>query len=241
MSKNDMNGTGTTTTAMALASNNFTGRILQPADFTALDKLIQTLGDKSANLTESEKNGAVAVIEEWDISVTNRIRANADMASMVLSFLNGGQLYGQGLEDVIELFHEALGDCPAYDDYRKAVEGYADVMRDKPIDLPVDGGMTVAQADKVRMDNYAAGLEHGRKVKVAEHAFNRAVKNYVAHLNGLDEVKALKGSLASYKNKAARMIADCEDKATRAKLNVTVSDSEVRTALHEMMDFAKSV
>lgn len=233
--------TGTTTTAMALASNNFTGRILQPADFKALDKLIQTLGDKSANLTESEKAGAVAVIDEWNASVTGRIRANADMAAMVLSFLNGGQLYGQSLEDAVELFHDALGDSPAYAEYRKAVEGYEDVMRDKPIELPVDGGMTVAQADRVRMDNYAAGLDHGRKVKVAEHAFNRAVKNYIAYLNGLDEVKSLKGSLQSYKNKAARMAADCEDKATRAKLNVTVSDPDVRTALHEMMDFAKSV
>lgn len=240
MENKNMN-TGTTTTAMALASGSFTGRILQPADFKALDGLIQSLGDKSASLTPEEKAGAVAVIDEWNSSVTSRIRANADMAGMVLSFLNGAQLWGQSLDDVIELFHEALGDCPAYEAYGTAVEGYADVMRDKPVDLPVDGAMTVAQADKVRLENYAAGLEHGRKVKVAEHAFNRAVKGYVTYLNGLDEVKALKGSLQSYKNKAARMTADCQDKATRAKLNVTVSDPDVRKALHDMMDFAKTV
>lgn len=241
MDKNIENGIGTTTTAMALASGSFTGRILQPADFKALDGLIQSLGDKSADLTPEEKSGAVAVIEEWNQSVTGRIRANAEQARMVLSFLDGAQLYGQALEDTIELFHEALGDTPEYLAYRDAVDKYAEVARDAPLDVPVDDDMTVAQSDRVRMDNYAAQLSHGRKVKAAEHVFNRAVKDYIKYLNGLDEVKTLRGSLMSYKNKASRMASECQDKATRAKLNVTISDPDVRKALHEMMEFAKGV
>lgn len=236
-----MSGTGTTTTAMALASGSFTGRILQPADFKALDGLIKALGDKSANLSESEKSGAIAVIDEWNSSVTGRIRANADMARMVLSFLDGAQLWGQSLEDAIELFHEALGDTPEYLAYRAAADAYAAVSADAPLDVPVSGDMTVAQSDRIAMDNYAAKLEHGRKLKTAEHAFNKAVKNYIKTLNAMDEIRTLRGSLTSYKNKAARMAADCQDKATRAKLNVAISDPDVRNTLHEMMDFAKKV
>ena len=235
------NAPGTTTTAMALASGSFTGKILQPADFRALDGLIQSLGDKSANLTDAEKTGAIAVIDEWNQSVTARIQANAEQARMVLQFLDGTSMYGTSLEEAIELFHDALGDTPEYLKYRDAVDAYAEVSREAPLDLPVDETMTVAQADQVQMGNYAERLKYGRRLKSAEHAFNRAVKDYVKWLCAQPEVKALRGSLQSYKNKATRMAAECQDKATRAKLNVTISDPEVRKALHEMLDFTKSV
>lgn len=235
------NMTGTTTTAMALASSSFTGRILKPADFTVLDGLIQSLGDKSATLTPDEKAGAIAIIDEWNTSVTARISANAEQARRVLAFLDGSQVYGRELEDIIELFHDALGDTAEYNAYRDAVENYAAVMSDRPLETPIDSGMTIAQSDKVRMDNYAASLDYGRLVKQAEHRFNKAVKAYIMALRDMPEVKDLRGSLNSYKNKASRMAADCQDKATRAKLNVTISDPYVRKALHEMMDFAKTV
>lgn len=239
--KRTAQGSGDAGTALAIAPGSFTGRILQPADFTALDGLIKTLGDKSAHLSESEKSGAIAVIDEWNASVTSRIRANADMARMVLSFLDGAQLWGQSLEDAVELFHEAIGDTPEYLAYHAAVEAYAAVSADAPIDVPVSGGMTVEQSDRICLENHAAKLEHGRKLRSAEHGFNKAVKAYVKALNAMPEIKALRGSLTSYKNKASRMAADCADKATRAKLNVTVSDPDVRQALHDMMDFAKNV
>lgn len=233
--------TNVKTTALALSSNNFTGRILQPADFKALDGLIQSLGDKSMNLSPEEKTGAVAIIDDWNKSVTDRIRANEAQARQVLDFLNGTAMYGASLEESIELFHEILGDTPEYLKYKAAVDNYAMVMSDAPLDNPVDENMTVAQAEQLNMDNYAERLKYGRRLKTAEHAFNKAVKEYIKSLNGMPEIKTLRGSLQSYKNRATRMAADCQDKATRAKLNITISDPDVRKLLHDMMDFTKSV
>ena len=229
------------TTALALSGNSFTGRILQPADFQALDGLIKALGDKSANLAPEEKTGAVAIIDEWNKSVTERIRANEAQARQTLEFLEGTAMYGGELEECIELFHEVLGDTPEYLRYKAAVDNYAAVMADAPLDNVVDDSMTVAQAEQVNMDNYAERLKYNRRLKAAEHAFNKAVKDYIKYLNALPEILALKGSLRSYKNKASRMAADCQDKATRAKLNITISDPDVRKLLHDMMDFTKTV
>ena len=232
---------GAGTAALALSSHNFTGRILQPADFQALDGLIQALGDKSANLAPEEKTGAIAVIDEWNTSVTERIRANEAQARQILEFLDGTAMYGTQLEECVELFHEVLGDTPEYLAYQSAVENYAAVMSDAPLDSVVDDAMTVAQAEKINMENHAERLKYGRRLRTAEHAFNKAVKEYVKHLNALPEILSLKGSLRSYRTRAARMAADCQDKATRAKLNITISDPDVRKLLHDMMDFTKTV
>ena len=241
MNKNENMKNACSETAIALADTGFTSRILAPADFKALDALIETLGDKSANLGPDEKASAIAVIDEWNTSVTARIKDNAEQAGNVLAFLESSQIYGTALEDAIELFHGVLGDTPEYLAYRNAVEAYQEIQADAPIAVPVGNDMTVAQADKICMENSAAELAHNRKVKAAEHAFNKAVKAYIKALNAMPEIKSLKDSLRSYRNKASRMATTCQDKATRAKLNVSVSDPDVRKALHEMMDFAKTV
>lgn len=230
-----------TNVSAALSAQSFTGKILAPADFTALDGLIQTLGSRSAVLSPDEKAGAVAVVDEWTTSVVSRIQNNASQADIVIRFLEGQSLYGSSLYDTIELFREAMGDTPEYLACREAMEKYSEIQADRPIEVPVEGGMTVEQADRVGMDNYAANLEHARKLKSAEYAFNKSVKAYMKSLAAIPEIKALKGSLVSYRNKASRMAAQCQDKATRAKLNITVSDPETRKTLHDMLDFAKTV
>ncbi len=228
--------------AMQLAaSGSLIGRVLTPADFSALDSLIKNLGDKAVNLKPEEKEGAIQIIDEWNQSVTQRIQYNAEQAKAVLAFLDGQAMYGGQLQEVIELFHEAIGDTREYAAYLKAVEEYAAIQADEPVSMPVGDDTTIAQADRINAENYAADLAHNRKVRGAEYKFNKAVKAYIKSLQAIPEVQSLRGALTSYKNKAVRMAAECSDKASRAKLNVTIDNPEVRKLLHELMDFAQKV
>lgn len=227
-------------TALAIAQD-VVGQVMSPADFTTLDGLIQQLGDKSAALTPEEKTAATSVIEEWNKSVTARIRANSDKAEYVLAFLDGKDMHGSNVDDIVEMFHAVIGDTPEYRAYVDAMSEYSRVQSDSPLDEPVTGDMTIAQAEKVQMDNRALRLEHGRRVQVAERACLRAIKDFIAAMNAMPETKAVRSKLQSYRRKANRMVIDCEDKATRAKLNLAISDAETRKILHDMMDFTKSI
>lgn len=227
-------------TALAL-THDFMGQIMTPADFNALDELIQKLGGRATTLSPDEKASATEIVETWNKSVVARINANASQASDVLAFLDGKPMAGSMADEIIELFRAVLGDTPEYKAYLEALNHYMAVQGDVPIDEPVDGTMTVAEADRAALANRAARMEHDRDVQVAERRYAKAVKEYIKSLNALPEIQDVRTKLTGYRRKANRMAAECQDKAARAKLNIAISDEETRNILHEMMDFTKTV
>lgn len=227
-------------TSLAL-TNNIVGSVMTPADFKALDGLIQSLGDRSASLTPDEKTSAIAIVEEWNQSVVSRIQLNADCARDVLNFLNGQSVDGNTVYNMIEMFHDAMGDTPEYLAYQDAVAALGAVQADQPIEAPVTGDMTITEAERQRLDNRAAELAWQRDVQNAQYKLNRAAKAFITAINASPEVKSAKAALTSYRRKATSMTNECRDKATRAKLNISISDPETRKVLHDLMDFTKTV
>lgn len=225
-------------TALALTTN-IVGQVLLPADLTALDALVTKLGERSACLQPEEKAAAVKAIEDWDASVTDRIRANACFANEVLAFLDGRDMGGGTVQRCVELFHDAVGDTPEYAAYISAFELAMDARREKPVDEPVTNGMTMEEADKARAANRAAELRWRRQVDAADAGFAKAVKAYIKSILGMPETKDAMSKLRAYARKAARLAAECSDKAAKAKINISISDKDTRELLHELMDFAK--
>lgn len=224
--------------ALALTSN-IVGQVLLPADLTALDALVTKLGERSACLQPEEKAAAVKAVEDWDKSVTDRIRANAGFASEVLAFLDGRDMGGNVVQRCAELFHDALGDTPEYAAYADALEKCMDIRRDKPVEDPVTNDMTMEEADKARADNRAAELRWRRQVDAADAGYAKAVKAYVKSVTDMPEAKNAMSQLRAYARKASRLAAECSDKASKAKINISISDKDTRELLHELMDFAK--
>lgn len=227
-------------TALAL-SHDFLGHIMSPADFSVLDQLIQKIGDRSASLSDHEKTAATEVIESWNQSVVARIEANASQASDVLDFMSGKPMSGTQADQVVELFHSFLGDTPEYQAYAEALQAYMDLSANEPVDEPVDGAMSLNEADRIIAANRTARLAHQRDMQAANRRYAKAVKAYIKSVNELPEAKEAKAKLSSYKRGASRMAAECRDKASLAKLNISVSDPNTRDLLRELMDFAKKV
>ena len=226
-------------TSMAIAAD-IIGSVLLPADLTALDALVTKLGDRSSVLAPEEKAAAVDAIENWDRSVTDRIRANASLANETLAFLDGQDMGGASVQRCVELFHDAIGDTPEYEAYARAFEHSMEVRRDQPVDDPVRNAMTMEDADRTVASNRAAQLQWRRRVDEADAAYARAVKAYVKSVLALPETKDAMSKLRAYARKATRLAAECSDKAAKAKINVSISDKDTRALLHELMDFAKN-
>lgn len=228
----------TTPTGLAIAKN-IVGQVLLPADLSALDAMVTAFGERSASLTADEKATAIKIVDDWDQSVTQRIRTNASMANEILAFLDGQSMGGDCVDRCIELFHDAFGDTPEYDAYKDALEACADVRREKPVADAACGDMTLDMADKIRTDNYNAELRWRRQVNAADATYAKAVKAYVKSILILPETVDAMSRLRAYARKATRLAAECSDKAAKAKINISISDKDTRALLHELMDFAK--
>lgn len=245
MNKNTENNTcnsnaGSNITALAI-TKDLIGQILVPADFSALDGLVQKLGARSASLTDGEKASAMEVVSEWDKTVVARIDANADMAKGILSFLSGNNTPGSIMDRYIQMFHDTLGDTKGYVEYQAALDEYYAVMADAPIDQPADPGMTVEEADKLSLANHAATIAHNRRRDAASFAVMKAAKTYVTALRAMPEVKEAMEKLRAYSRKASHMAAECRDKASRIKINIAISDTETRDLLLDLLDFSKGL
>lgn len=233
----------TAETAVAV-TGSVVGSILTPADYHALDELIEKLGAKDARLTDSEKEMALKVIDQWDESVTSRIKENAETAKTVLDFLSGKMTYWSTAADIIEMMTEYVGEIPEYVAFNEAVEEYSQATAElnaSNVDIPITPDMTVAEVDNAHMEQQRAQLIASRKEREAYAKVSTAATAYVKALNKDARIQAAKSELASYRRKASRMATTCSDKAARAKINISISNESVRKVLHEMMEFAKTV
>lgn len=233
----------TTDTAVTVAGS-VVGTILTPADYHALDDLIEKLGAKDARLSEPEKEMALKVIDQWDESVASRIKENAETAKTVLDFLSGKMTYWSTAADIIEMMTEYVGEIPEYVAFNEAVEKYSQATAElnaSNVDIPITPDMTVAEVDNAHMEQQRAQLIASRKEREAYAKVSTAATAYVKALNKDARIQAAKSELASYRRKASRMATTCSDKAARAKINISISNESVRKVLHEMMEFAKTV
>lgn len=232
------------TTAVAVNNVSVVGSILTPADYQALDALIQKLGENNAQLSDTDKQMALTVIDQWDESVTSRIESNAETARAVLDFLAGKAITWNAATEIIEMMTEYVGETPEYLAFRQASDEYAEAIMKLNAtnnDPVVTADMTVAEVDNAHLEKQREQLMARRKEREAYAKVSEASTKYVKALNKDSRIQAAKQELNSYKRRASRMVTNCKDKATRAKINVSISNETIRSVLHEMMEFAKTV
>lgn len=222
-------------------STEIVGQVMTPADFSALDAVIQQLGAKNASLTEEEKKSTTAIVTQWNEQVIDRITQNVTAAKRMLAFLQGKDQHSVDVDENIELLNDAIGEIPEYVAYKEACEKLEEVSADAPVMEAVTDDMTITEVDDLKYRNQKASAMHTRAVNVATTAYRRAVKAYITAVNAMPEVQDAKAKLSAYKRKASKMKTECEDKATRAKINIAIADSDVRGILFDMMDFAKKI
>lgn len=217
------------------------GSILTPADFGALDKLITSLGENSAKLTDEEKKQASAIIDDWNESVIARIAQNVDAANDVIAFLSGRRIPDGTAKNIIENFVELFGETPEYLAYENASREYENQSFEAPMEPIVTEDMTIAQIDSGKLEYQRECLIYNRKLQAAVVNLRKAATDYVRSLNDMPQVQEARQQLTAYKRKASRMQNECRDKATKAKINITINNEETRKLLHELLDFAKTV
>lgn len=217
------------------------GSILTPADFNALDGLISSMGDQSKTLSGEEKKQAAAVIDEWNESVVNRIKLNADQASDVLAFLAGSRVPDSIANNLIGLFNDTFGETPEYVAYQAAYDAYELSAMEAPEKPIVTDGMTIAEIDGMNLTYERENLIFQRRHSQLSAKMRKAATDYVRALNKIPEIAEAKLQLSAYRRKASRMAQQCQDKATRAKINITINNEDTRKLLHELLDFTKTV
>lgn len=217
------------------------GSILTPADFNTLDGLISSMGDQSKTLSDEEKKQAAAVIDEWNESVINRIKLNADQASDVLAFLAGNRVPDSIANNLIGLLNDTFGEIPEYVAYQEAYDAYELSAMEAPEKPIVTDDMTIAEIDDMNLTYERENLVFQRRRNQLFAKMRKAATDYVRTLNKIPDIAEAKLQLTAYRRKASCMAQQCQDKATRAKINITINNEDTRKLLHELLDFTKTV
>lgn len=228
----------TQTNAVAVIMPN----LFQDINFTGLDTAIQALGNSSNQLSDNEKQNAVGIIDNWEKNVINRLELKQQDADRFLSTLNvqDNAIYIE--TDELEAIVNAVGSGAiiAYDTMRAKKYDLDDVIADKPekfipdLDTTTEEKLTQDCAFELETQKYTIRVAKARNEAV------RAIKNLKIELNKDPNITELASRLAKFKRNIRKFTLDCKEKSELAKINVTISSDDVRTALKELLDFSVS-
>lgn len=217
------------------------GKVLMPVDLDALDGLIANLGEKSENLSDTDRAAASRIIDEWLAAIEDRIRYNAATAREMLSFLENEPMGGEAVSNCAGMLHGITGDTPEYLAYEKALHEAMDIRSDRPIARHATSETTVLDAVHVDKENRAEFLAWKRSLAAADMHYAHAVKDYARSVTAMPGISDAMKGLRTYAKSSSRMVKDCRDRAERTKVNLQSNDPGTRALLHELLDFARTL
>jgi hypothetical protein len=234
----------TQNTSLAVA-NSFP--LFKGVDFAGLNKTIESLAENNKELSNEEKTLAVQVINDWTNSVTDKLRVHQSEMNSLLNFFDGngyGNNYYNGRHHGViddakqEELAGVTNTLDLYNKYRDADELVNDLRRNTP-EYPVENVDETKAEYVIRMRDYEKAnalhsLEISRADRTKSLAFNAWKKAIIAN----PDIKDILKKARSYVKNVDNLYTDCKNKGNLAKLNVTISSANVRTALRELLDFS---
>ncbi|HLO11100.1 MAG TPA: hypothetical protein VK190_02465 [Pseudoneobacillus sp.] len=223
-------------------------------DFNGLNNALDKIGDSSANLSLDEKNMAVGIVMEWEGSVIKRLYEKDREMSSFLNFFNiatvrfygyhgyhyDNSVYGID-EDKMEALAQQTNTVNEFIQYINAKERLTKFQQTRP-EQPEEDDSLSYQDNFMAVKNYEVAMlkyniEEKKLIKnVAEK--ERAWKELLQENEGIKELikKAKK-----FNKGLNKLIDQCKDKTQIARLNISISSKDARTAIRELMDFSLTI
>lgn len=229
-----------------------TAGMFKDIDFAGLNRIIDVIGEKSADLTPEEKVSATEIVAQWEGTVLDRLRINGNKMRCMTAMLNKNAQSHLWLDptagsdymsqEQINQIVFATDTTALYEEAQLAYELQCDFVKENKPDRPyTDDNMSyneIARLTKryeAEMSRYNIECtRHARKTHLAFQAFIKVLVKHKTVKDMLKKAEAYTASLTGYTT-------ECQAKATMAKLNIQISSPEIRSVIHEMLDFASSI
>ena len=220
-----------------IALSRFVGNNFQ---FEKINGAIEKLATVE-NLSTDDKKQAVLAIEEWEKITTKRIDSKKEELQTVVNLINSTQVEAWQFESKKEKI-EKLAIIAGTEETFKKIEAAINKLIEKKEDQPEK---YIFDDELSRNENLLKQQESEKEIVVFEIEKRKLEKEYLRLTKELMKVIKKNASIKESALAAERFILDanklsriCRDKSALAKINVLVSNKELKESLKEMMNFS---
>lgn len=214
----------------------FTGNNFQ---FEKINKAIEKLGTVE-NLTKEEKENGVELVAEWNKLTIKRIEAKTrDLANLLATLeIAGNYFQFEKIKEELEKFALISNLSNQYHILEDLHETIEKKQQNKPLDYEFDDDLTrnenlLKQQEQIK-ERIIFDQQHKRSVKHFEKEF----RDFLKKINDEKEIQAAIKQAKTFLRNSEKFVNQCKDKAAAAKLNIMISNKELKSALKEMLDFS---
>lgn len=232
------------------------GKMFSDIDFNKLNTSIDTLGQKSGEITQDERLAASNYIRDWEILVVGRLydkSAKLDAFLRILSTapdalykdlhrwftgdyagtienLLSGKNYA---EKFLEQYYELQEKMTALEEH-KELHAISKPLLDKDT-------MTKVDIDARLLQYQTAAARYTAAVKKRELVFRRLFHTFKSTLNKDKDFRSFTKELAAQSSSAEEARNIVKEKSSLARMNVLISSSDVRDALKSLHEIEAEI
>lgn len=208
-------------------------------DFQGLSAAITRLAEHNGELSDFEKSSALSIIDDWERGIISELRnKDKEYNAFVRCFSNQETYYFDSIsEDLLEKIALTTETKELYDKYRDLVEYRTEFLITKPKRPQQSMSMTFEDYHKSLAQYQLEEANWGFASRKINDDINNTQRKWVETVSKHDYMKEALRVARSFKRNANKYIKLAEEKSRLAKLNVTISNSDIRESLKELLDF----
>lgn len=210
-------------------------------DFNTISAAIQKMADNSTSLTEKEKEMSMGIIEQWESDVIDAIEDKRMESNKYLTTLSPENSSITISDDEFEMIVIATGTDELYKKYLELKEKAAEIANSPLPKFEEDLNDTVESVVEMKAINEAEQLKHRIAVSKAYNLRDNALLALKKEMNKHDAVKDFIKKAGKYQKSINKFKKECREKGQLAKISISVSNTEVRDALKELLAFSVNV
>ena len=209
-------------------------------EFEKINGAIERLASVE-NLTAEDKKQAMIAIEEWEKLTIKRIESKKEELQTVMNLINYTQVEAWQFEsrkEKIEKLAIIVGVEETFKKIEAAINRLIEKKEDQPEKYTFDDELS-------RNENLLKQQESEKEILVFEIEKRKLEKEYLnltkELMKAIKKDKSIKESVLaaeSFIRDASKLSRICRDKSALAKINVLVSNKELKESLKEMMNFS---
>ena len=209
-------------------------------EFEKINGAIERLASVE-NLTAEDKKQAMIAIEEWEKLTIKRIESKKEELQTVVNLINSTQVEAWQFESKKEKIEKLAIIVGAEETFKKieaAINRLIEKKEDQPEKYTFDDELS-------RNENLLKQQESEKEILVFEIEKRKLEKEYLnltkELMKAIKKDKSIKESALaaeSFIRDTSKLSRICRDKSALAKINVLVSNKELKESLKEMMNFS---
>jgi len=211
--------------------------------FDDLNSSIQKLGNHKGRLSKEDKILGAKLLDEWNDNVRSRIDQKLGELSTVKQFFGMSHSYGDFEEPEYQALRENLaklsGTVDEYTKWLMKAEEVEFLKLEKPQRPIIDPTISEVEND-LKYTGYNKELVlWDIKDKKLKFEKQKLWNTWIISMKKTNEIKKFLSKLSQYEKQLKDYKNDCDTKTHMAKVNIAISNKDVRESVQELLQFSE--